>query len=185
MGDREGTKRAMNEQEAREATRLRDAAYAALMRGAMKTAREAIEAFMPFDREEALGMMTSLGIETNDAETAEKALKELKELAPEKPYTRYLSARVAYMKGARASLIEPLESLLEDKKASAQIRERACNLLGRSCRQLGEPEKAAKYDLEASRIAPQLGAGEYSNYLYDLHYLPGLSPEEQRAAAAR
>lgn len=185
MGDREGTKRAMNEQEAREATRLRDAAYAALMRGAMKTAREAIEAFMSFDREEALGMLTSLGIETNDAEKAEKALKELKELAPEKPYTRYLSARVAYMKGARASLIEPLESLLEDKNASAQIRERACNLLGRSCRQLGEPEKAAKYDLEASRIAPQLGAGEYSNYLYDLHYLPGLSPEEQRAAAAR
>ena len=185
MGDREGTKRTMNEQEAREATRLRDAAYAALMRGAMKTARDAIEAFMPFDREEALGMLTSLGIETNDAETAEKALKELEELAPEKPYTRYLSARVAYMKGARAALIEPLESLLEDVNVSAQIRERACNLLGRSCRQLGEPEKAAKYDLEASRIAPQLAAGEYSNYLYDLHYLSGLSPEEQRAAAAR
>lgn len=175
----------MNEQEAREATRLRDAAYTALMRGAMKTARDAIEAFMPFDREEALGMLTSLGIETNDAGTAEKALKELEALAPEKPYTRYLSARVAYMKGARAALIEPLESLLRDKNVSAQVRERACNLLGRSCRQLGEPEKAAKYDLEASGIAPELGAGEYGNYLYDLHYLSGLSPEEQREAAAR
>ena len=175
----------MNEQEAREATRLRDAAYAALMRGAMKTARDAIEALMPFDREEALGMLTSLGIETNDEKMAEKALEELEALAPEKPYTRYLAARVAYMKGARAALIEPLESLLEDKNASAQIRERVCNLLGRSCRQLGEPEKAAKYDLEASRIAPELGAGEYSNYLYDLHYLSGLSSEEQREAAAR
>lgn len=175
----------MNEQEAREAMRLREAAYVALTRGAMKTARDAIEAFMRFDREEALGMLTSLGIETNDAGTAEKALKELEALAPKKPYTRYLSARVAYMKGARASLIGPLESLLEDKNASAQIRERVCNLLGRSCRQLGEAGKAAKYDLEASRIAPQFAADEYDNYLYDLHYLSGLSPEEQRAAAAR
>ncbi len=39
----------MNEQEAREAMRLREAAYAALTRGAMKTARDAIEAFMRFD----------------------------------------------------------------------------------------------------------------------------------------
>lgn len=175
----------MNEQEAREATRLRDEAYAALMSGAMEKARDAIEAFMPFDRVEALGMLTSLGVETNDEKTAEKALGELEELASEMPYTRYLSARVAYMKGARAALIEPLEALLADKNVNAQIRERACNLLGRSCRQLGEPERAAKYDLEASRTAPELGAGEYGNYLYDLHYLSGLSPEEQRGAAAK
>ena len=175
----------MNEQEAKEATRLRDEACAALMSGAMEKARDAIEAFMPYDREEALGLLTSLGIETNDAGTAEKALGELEALAPEKPNTRYLSARVAYMKGARAALLEPLESLLEDKNAGAQIRERVCNLLGRCFRLLGEPGKAAKYDLEASRIAPELGASEYSNYLYDLHYLPGISPEEQREAAAR
>ncbi len=175
----------MNEQEAKEATRLRDEACAALMSGAMEKARDAIEAFMPYDREEALGLLTSLGIETNDAGTAEKALGELEALAPEKPNTRYLSARVAYMKGARAALLEPLESLLEDKNAGAQIRERVCNLLGRCFRLLGEPGEAAKYDLEASRIAPELGAGEYSNYLYDLHYLPGISPEEQREAAAR
>ncbi len=175
----------MNEQEAKEATRLRDEARAALMSGAMEKARDAIEAFMPYDRVEALGLLTSLGIETNDAGTAEKALGELEDLAPEKPNTRYLSARVAYMKGARAALLEPLESLLEDKNAGAQVRERVCSLLGRCFRLLGEPEKAARYDLEASGIAQELGASEYSNYLCDLLCLPGISPKEQREAAAR
>lgn len=175
----------MNEREAKEATRLRDEAYAALKGGAMERARDVIEAFMPYDRVEGLELLTSLGIETNDAGTAEKALGELEELAPEKPNTRYLSARVAYMKGARAALLEPLESILEDKNTGAQVRKRVCSLLGRCCRLLGEAGKAAKFDLEASRIAPELGANEYSNYLYDLHYLPGISPEEQREAAAR
>ena len=175
----------MNEQEARQATKFRNAAIAAISRGDVQAAREAIEALTPFDREEALRLRTSLGIETNDVAGAEKAIAELETLAKDQPYTRYLSARIAYMKGARASLIAPLEALLKDENVSAQIRERVCNLLGRSFRQLGEPEKAVQYDLEASKLAPELAAGEYGNYLYDLHYLPGLSPEEQRAAAAR
>lgn len=52
-------------------------------------------------------------------------------------------------------------------------------------RAMNEQEKAAQYNPEASRIAPQLGAAEYSNYLCGLHYPPGVLPEEQRAAAAR
>ena len=175
---------AMNEQEARLATQLRAAAYAAMEHGTVQGAREAIEAFMPFDREDALGMLISYSIETGDEKGAEKALEELKEIAPDKPYTKYLSARFAYMKGERVSLVEPMEALLKEDM-NAKIRERVCNILGRVCRMIGQCEKAAQYDLEASKVSPELAASQYGNYLFDLHYLSGRTPEEFRAAAAQ
>ncbi|MBR5163543.1 MAG: hypothetical protein IKW79_05935, partial [Schwartzia sp.] len=174
----------MNEQEARLATQLREAAFAAMEHGTLQGAREAIEAFMPFDREAALEMLTSYSIETGDEKGAEKALEELKEIAPDNPYTKFLSARFAYMKGARASLIEPMEALLKEDM-NDQVKERIYNILGRVCRLLGQCEKAAQYDLESSKVSPKLAASQYGNYLFDLHYLPGRTPEEFRAAAEK
>ena len=174
----------MNEQEAKLATQLRAAAYAAMEHGTVQGAREAIEAFMPFDREDALSMLTSYSIETGDEKDAEKALEALKEIAPDKPYTKFISARFGYMKGERATLVEPMEALLQEEM-SAQVRERVCNILGRVCRMLGQSEKAAQYDLESSRVSPKLAASQYGNYLFDLHYLSGRTPEEDRAAAAK
>ncbi len=175
----------MNEVEARRAEQLRDMAYMALTRGDMQEAKEAIQALMPFDRKESLRLLTSLGIETNDAEAAESALRDLKKVARQDPYTGYLSARIDYMKGKRASIVGPLENLLR-KNMSAQIRERVCNLLGRICRQLGESKKAAHYDLEASKLAaPGLASNEYGNYLFDLHHIADIPQEEQRKEAAR
>lgn len=174
----------MNEQEAKLATQLRAAAYAAMEHGTLQGAREAIEAFMPFDRETALEMLASYSIETGDEEGAEKALEELKEIAPDKPYTKFISARLEYMKGAKASLIEPMEALLEEDM-NDQVKERIYNILGRVCRLLGQCEKAAEYDLESSKVSPKLAASQYGNYLFDLHYLSGRTPEEFRAAAAK
>ena len=176
----------MNEREARTAKRLRDEAYVALASGEVAAAKTAIDAFMIYDREEALSLKTSLGIETNDREYAETALKELERLAPGKAYTRYLAARVAYLKGEWASIIEPLESLLE-REMSDPVRERVCNLLGRVYRRLGESEKAARCDLEAVEAASDkaLAADEYGNYLFDLHHIAGCSLEKQRAAAEK
>ena len=174
----------MNEQEAKLATQLRAAAYAAMEHGTLQGAREAIEAFMPFDRETALEMLASYSIETGDEEGAEKALEELKEIVPDKPYTKFISARLEYMKGARASLIEPMEALLEEDM-NDQVKERIYNILGRVCRLLGQCEKAAEYDLESSKVSPKLAASQYGNYLFDLHYLSGRTPEEFRAAAAK
>jgi predicted O-linked N-acetylglucosamine transferase (SPINDLY family) len=176
----------MNERDARTAKRLRDEACAALAGGNMQAAQAAIEAFMVYDREEALRLKTSLGIETNDCEYAEAALKELERLAPEKAYTRYLAARVAYLRGEWASVIEPLEKLLK-RDMSGPVRERVCNLLGRVYRRLGESEAAARCDLEASKAASdrELAADEYGNYLFDLHHIADRSVEEQYAAAAK
>ena len=174
----------MNEQEAQTAKRLRDEAYAALTAGNVQAAQASIDAFMTYDREEALRLKTSLGIETNDCEYAEAALKELEWLAPEKVYTRYLAARVAYMRGEWASIIAPLEKLLK-QDMSGPVRERVCNLLGRVYRRLGESEAAARCDLDAVKAAPETAADEYGNYLFDLHHIAGCSSEEQRAAAAK
>lgn len=174
----------MNEQEARTAERLRDEACAALAGGYLQAAQAAIEAFMVYDREEALRLKTSLGIETNDCEYAKAALEELERIAPEKAYTRYLAARVAYMRGEWASVIEPLEKLLT-QDMSGPVRERVCNLLGRAYRRLGESEAAARCDLDAAKAAPETAADEYGNYLFDLHHIVGYSVEEQRAAAAK
>ena len=176
----------MKEREVQTAKRLRDEAYAALTAGDMQAAKTAVEAFMLYDREEALRLKTSLGIETNDCEYAEAALKELERLAPGKAYTCYLAARVAYLRGEWASIIEPLETLLQ-REMSGPVRERVCNLLGRVYRRLGESEKAARCDLEAAKAASDLGlaADEYGNYLFDLHHIAGRSAEEQYAAAAK
>ncbi len=176
----------MNKREAETAERLRDEALVALAAGNIQAAKTAVDAFMIYDREEALRLKTSLGIETNDCEYAEAALKELERLAPEKAYTRYLAARVAYLRGKWASIIQPLETLLQGEM-SGPVRERACNLLGRVYRRLGESEKAARCDLEASKAASDtaLAADEYGNYLFDLHHIAGRSAEEQYAAAAK
>ena len=176
----------MNEREAWTVQRIRDAACSALAGGEMQAAQTAIDDLMNYDREEALGLKASLGIETGDCNYAEAALTELEQFAPEKPYVRYLAARVAYMKGEWAAVIGPLESLLK-REMSSPVRERVCNLLGRVYRRLGESEKAARCDLEAAKAASDrdLAADEYGNYLFDLHHITGHSLEEQRAAAAK
>ena len=164
---------------------LRAACYAALERRDFAAAREAIGALRPYSGAEAAELFVCAAIEAEDAEAAERALTRLAAMRPGAPYTRFLAARVAFLRGERVTVRAALEALLP-KVREAAFREKILNLLGQCCRFLGDGKAATAYYLEASRAAqsPMLGALEYGNYLFNLHYLPPLSPGEAKRAAA-
>ena len=165
---------------------LRDTIYAALDRRDFPAARQAIMRLLPQREAEALGLWASVGIESGDAAEAEEAVKKLRRVAPGDAYTRFLAARVKFMRGETVAPARELAALAREKNIPRAYQEKIYNLLGQCCRFLGRSEESVAAYLAASRAAaePRLAALEYSDYLFNAHYLPPPSPAERRRRAA-
>lgn len=134
---------------------------------------------------QALQLKACIGIESGDCQRASAAVETLRQLCPQDAYTGFLSARVRFQEGERESLLPVLEQVLrKGKNLQPVYREKICNLLGQCYRAAGDAGKAAGCYLEAFRSTKnrQLQAEEYSNYLFNLNYRPGLSTAKLYAA---
>lgn len=160
---------------------VRQIIYAALERKDFVTARRAIENMRPAYETEALGLLTSIGIESGDADSAEQNVRALLQLMPKDIYARFLAARVRYMRGETVKTACELSAMLKEKNIPRVYREKIGNLLGQCCRFLGDSMHSTEAYLGASRAAEDksLAALEYSDYLFNMHYLP------PRSAVAR
>ena len=165
---------------------LRNTIYAALDRRDFPAARQAITRLLPQREAEALGLLASAGIESGDAAEAEEAVKKLRRVAPGDAYTRFLAARVKFMRGETVAPARELAALAREKNIPLAYQEKIYNLLGQCCRFLGRSEESVAAYLAASWAAaePRLAALEYSDYLFNAHYLPPPSPAERRRRAA-
>ena len=165
---------------------LRNTIYAALERRDFPAARQAITRLLPQREAEALGLLASVGIESGDAAEAEEAVKKLRRVARGDAYTRFLAARVKFMRGETVAPARELAALAREKNIPPAYQEKIYNLLGQCCRFLGRSEESVAAYLAASRAAaePRLAALEYSDYLFNAHYLPPPSPAERRRRAA-
>ena len=173
------------EQEALEA--LRESIYAALDRRDYPAARQAIDRLRPGHEAEALGLLASLAIESGDAAEAENAVTALEKIAAQDVYTRFLAARVAFLRGETVATARDLAVLVKRKDIPTVYQEKIYNLLGQCCRFLGRNEESTAAYLAASQAAeePCLAALEYSDYLFNTHYLPPPAAAERRERAKR
>ncbi len=166
---------------------LRQMIYDALARHDYKEARAVIEMLRPGNEVEAQGLLASSFIEEGDSKQAETAAKELARLAPGDAYAGYLLARASFLNGKRRIVLESLEELLARKgKIERVIQEKIYNLLGQCYRFFGENEKSVHCYWNAFQAADsrELKALEYSDYLFNSHYLPAGKAEERRQKAA-
>ena len=173
----------MNRQKEDTLAALRDDAYRALEAHDYAAAREAVRRLAALVPVEAAGLSCALEIEAGDAEAAEAAWDTLAALAPDDLYTKFLAARIAFLRQdyARAhALLLPLRA----EKEKDDYQERIWNLYGQCARILGDPVEAGRAYLHAARAATSLSlaAVEYSDYLFNLHYL-STTLAEQKAAA--
>ncbi|SFB13631.1 O-linked N-acetylglucosamine transferase, SPINDLY family protein [Selenomonas ruminantium] len=131
---------------------------------------------------EAQDLRTCAAVERGDIEQARLEWKKLQAIAPHNPKTRFLQARIQYMEGTSASLLRDLESLAADV-AMEVYRGKLYNLLGRCYREWGHLQEAVDSNLKASQLAVELHEKrlDYSNYLFDRHYLP-YDEEKERGA---
>jgi|GEM_PF-194063 len=149
---------------------------AALMAGDFLTAETKAKnlSIMHDGRFAGLALLTSVYIESRQQEKAEKVAAELLRENPRHVYAIYLKARVEFMAGEHASVIERLTPALQRVSAKERpYKEKICNLLGQCYRFLGDSEKSTAYYRQAADAADNtaLKATEYSNYLFNLHYL--------------
>ena len=122
----------------------------------------------------ALELLTCIYIETGAKDKADEMVRELEVLAPEDAYTLFLQARVRFMHGERETLLGFLEAALRNgKKMKPAYQEKLCNLLGQCWRAAGDGRRSSQYYRMASQAAEvtALQAEEYSNYLFNLHYV--------------
>ncbi len=167
-----------------ECLRLRQSIYEALDRRDYVTAMEELPKLLPYKEIEALELMTCVAIERGDTKAAEKVLKKLR-AAQKKltPYQSFLEARVLFMEDR---IIETLAALkkVQVHKATPEQQEKIYNLMGQCHKFLGENKKATDCYLKAFRATTQgtVAFWEYSNYLFNLHYLSTSIQEQRRAA---
>lgn len=132
-------------------------------------------------QKEKLGLLTSLYIEMAEPIKAVNEVQELLANFPQDGYGLFLLARIHFMAGKRLQVIDELEhALKKGQNINNSCREKIYNLLGQCWRYLGDSERSTKAYLQASRTAEDsdLQIMEYSNYLFNLHYLSQLPCRE-------
>ncbi|MBR4696224.1 MAG: hypothetical protein IKO94_09105, partial [Selenomonadaceae bacterium] len=156
----------------------------AMGRGEYELSRKWIGIFSESDPVEAASLLVSSYIEEGDTDGAKLALEKLRRIHPEGVETRFLMARVAFMSRNCPDALGLLKSVPEEKIPNPW-REKVYNLMGQCYRFLGDSVKSTECYFKASQAAEtsELAALEYSNYLFNLHYLPSLAPEKARAVA--
>lgn len=162
---------------------LLDAIYASLDAGDLDKANKlALELYKDDkNRNNAIELLVSIAIEAGNIELALRRAVWLDEI-PVTIYRVFLKARVLFLANHKGDALKYLESVNNPgiiDGASKEIQEKVYNLLGQCYRFLGYPAKAAEAYYKAYAIIdnPQLKILEYSNYLFNLHYLP-ISKEE-------
>lgn len=126
------------------------------------------------DNPEAWGFLASVGIEMSNDALAGEGIEHLLVLQPADAYTLFLQARFRFQQGERMQLIPELERILQGAaRIPTAYLEKIYNLLGQCWRFVGESAKSACYYKLAAQAATTRGlrALEYSNYLFNLHYL--------------
>lgn len=125
----------------------------------------------------SLEMGLVIAIETNNLSAAGTLTKQL-EKQPSTAYGLFLQARLLKAQGKnREALAKGREALAfadtHRESTSKAIYEKICNLLGQILGRYGEYEKALEYYRQSVDAADslELKALEYSNYLFNLHFV--------------
>lgn len=126
-------------------------------------------------KDAAAELLVSIAIEAGDTVLAKKRIKLLAEF-PVSAYRLFLLARVYYMDNDYWQALTYLEQTLENdllNNVNGQVKEKIYNLLGQCYRFYGYPDRAAECYYKAFEAVTdkQLKILEYSNYLFNLHYL--------------
>lgn len=131
----------------------------------------------PEDRE-LLGALLGLYIETYQPEKAHPVLDTLRKLYPSDSYSMFLEARVDYLENKWVSVIRKSKyALTHGKELTDEIKGKIYNIMGSAYKECGEAANNLDSYLAASRYSLTMEgrAAEYSNYLFNLHYLPVVS----------
>lgn len=135
----------------------------------------------------------ALVVETNTRDRVSHAIDRLKE-AGEAPYSVFLQARLLWMDQQHFASMKLMEDYFQAAaedghivfresspyfQVDADTKERILNLFGQIYKFFCNPEAGANCNLEASRVVEEFPVKvlEYSNFLFDAHYL-FMSPEE-------
>ena len=166
--------------------KVRQEIYTALGRQDWAAARQYCAQLAEREPVEAAGLVVSSYVEAGDTTGAAAALVQLRSLAPQDLYTQFLTARVAFMQRRYVTARDLLQKLLAQPDVPDVYVEKLANLLGQCARELGDSETsvaAYRRAAEAATDAPT-AALEYSNYLFNRHYLPQTDLAAEREAAA-
>ncbi len=168
----------------RKAEKLQENIYQALERHDFSKAEVLAERLSHYDFLAARQLQTAMEIEKGNPLQADTYWQDLKKNAPEDTYTLFLQARIFVQQHRYQSAWKILQNL-QKREIELVYQEKVYNLAGQCCRVLGRPKQAAEYYYQAYQSVEEtpLQAVEYSDYLFNLHYLE-LSLEEQRVAAA-
>lgn len=134
---------------------------------------------------EVLEKLTCIYIETEKKEAARDTVKRLIQAYPQDGYGLFLAARVDYLEDAWDAAVQKSHKALHSCKDITQgVRSMLHNLLGNCYKNLGDSMQSVAEYLKASQhsVDNKSKAVEYSNYLFNLHYLPNLSQEEMYKA---
>jgi len=137
----------------------------------------------PEDKE-LLGILLGIYIETNQAEKAHAPLKKLHQIYPDYGYGWFLVARLDYLENKWDSSIKKAEYALQNcSDLTDEMKSMLYNLLGAAHKDCGEAEESTSCYLRASQysITLQGKATDYSNYLFNLHYLPEISAVKMKS----
>lgn len=133
--------------------------------------------------EEIIEKLASLYIDFGLAKEAQQVTDFLQRNFSLNGYRYFLLGRAAQLQNDYAKAIELVETGLHDSHNASWQRELMHNILGRMYKDIGESEQAVSHYYEASQCRESYAAiDDYSNYLFNLHYLP-VSREKLYAAA--
>jgi predicted O-linked N-acetylglucosamine transferase (SPINDLY family) len=130
---------------------------------------------------EVLAILAGIYIETWQNAAAERVTDKILRLYPEYGYGFFLAARVDYNKDDWGKTVQKAQFALQNCNVlTSEVRSVIYNLLGNSYKILCDSRLSADSYLKAIRysVGIKSKAVEYSNYLFNLHYLPQISRNE-------
>lgn len=123
---------------------------------------------------DTMGFLTGIYVETGKLEAAQTAVRKIVDIYPTYGYGYFLAARVNYMENKWDKAIQESTWALDTcKDLTNEVRSMIYNLLGNSYKNIGEAQLSVDSYLKsvAYSVTPQSKAMDYSNALFNLHYL--------------
>ena len=146
---------------------------------AEKTAYQLL-AIVPKHRD-VLANLACIYIELGNAEQARKTCNDLIKLYPDYGYGLYIMGRVLFLENEWQRAIDMVGLALRSNNVlNDDVKSKCYNLLGVVYGRLGEAEKSLQSYFTAIKYGEGIAskAIDYSNYLFNLHYLPNITQEE-------